>query len=276
MRLGITVVWPNVLLASVFAPSAQAAFVTFNTASDLSAFNQRDEFQFRPFAWSAGGGVGETGSLVMVGLGSYATYAERSFEMRSPGATLTVSTYFKTKDVGTIQPGMAHTYGQIYLTREPDDYFFTDDSAYVAFESTADADHIVGGSLPAGGGSFPRFEATLPPGTVRPLTWYELKVEYQNLGHSRLGWSIDVNEYGADGTAFVGNILTSRHETEDPLGFTVNSAIYAGIGSERSSTSAIDNFAVFVPEVSTFNLLMCGATVLILRKTYRGTVLRRR
>lgn len=227
-----------------FVATAPAVLVEFSSPTDLSLFNQN----VTTFTWSGTAGIGGSGGLTSPG-SQEATYAAQSFELMQPNDTINVSTFFKTGDIGTVGSGFLETYGEVYLTPNPNGYPFDDHAAFVEIRRNSSNDSISGGPLPKGGGSFPGFTVNFPVGTIQSDRWYKLGVEYKHLASGQLGWNINVEDFGDTGTAALGSVMSATQTTVDSLGLRFDPTLYAGFSAVGGSTrvAAVDNFAVVAP-----------------------------
>ena len=234
------------ILSSSSAVGASATVVEFSTPGDLSLFNQNNGGGL--LVWSSGAGVGGGGGLTTPGFHE-ATYASESFTLNQPDDVITVSTFFKTGQIGTVGSGFRESYGEVYLTPNSDGYPFDDDTAFVEIGRTSQNDLISGGPLQAGGGSFPGFTVNFPVGTLQSSRWYKLGVEYKLLASNQLGWDIHVEDYGDSGLSSLGDVMSSNRVTPDTLGLRFDPTLYAGFSAIGGSdvVTAVDNFAVAVP-----------------------------
>lgn len=226
---------------------ASAVVVDFDNSSDLLLFNRRDEFQYNPIQWNSTGGVGNSGSLDVSTI-HVATYSAESFGMTSVGQEIVVSTFFQVTNPDP-DPGFSTSFGEVYLTTDPTGYPQASNTAFVSLRRDSSADSFFGGALPMGGGSFSGFSVDFPKGTLLGGNWYELRVNYYNAGFQTIGWEIDVNDYGADGLAFAGTVMSTSQTTSDGLGFTTDSTLYGGFATNWGGATAVDNFAVNPPPV---------------------------
>jgi len=224
--------------------SAPAVLFEFSSPSDLSQFNQN----VTTFNWSGTAGVGGTGGLIANG-GREATYAAQSFEMMQANDTITLSTFFKTGNIAPVGAGFLETYGEVYLTPNPDGYPFDDAAAFVEIRRDSGNDSINGGPLPQGGGSYPGFGVDYPVGTLQANRWYKLGVEYTHLSSGQLGWDVTLEDFGDSGATSLGAVMTASQVTSDTLGLRFDPTLYAGFSAVGGSTrvAAVDNFSVEVP-----------------------------
>lgn len=232
------------VLCLSWTASASALLVEFSSPSDLSQFNQN----VTTFTWSGTAGIGGGGGLTANG-GREATYAAQSFEMMQANDTITLSTFFKTGNIAPVGAGFRETYGEVYLTPNPNGYPFDDAVAFVEINRDSSNDSISAGPLPQGGGSYPGFSVDYPVGTLQANRWYKLGVEYKHLSSGQLGWNINVEDFGDSGAASLGAVMTASQATSDTLGFRFDPTLYAGFSAVGGSTrvAAVDNFAVEVP-----------------------------
>ncbi|NOY40915.1 MAG: PEP-CTERM sorting domain-containing protein [Planctomycetes bacterium] len=226
---------------------ASAVVIDFDNSSDLLLFNRRDEFQYNPMQWSSTGGVGNSGSLDVSSIHA-TTYSAESFGMTSVGQEIVVSTFFQVTDPDPA-PGFSTNFGEVYLTTDPTGYPQASNTAFVSIRRDSSSDSFFGGALPIGGGSFSGFSVDFPKGTLLGGNWYELRVTYYNASFQTIGWEVDVNDYGADGLAFAGTVMSTSQTTSDGLGFTTDSTLYGGFATNWGGATAVDNFAVNPPPV---------------------------
>ncbi|WP_146574452.1 hypothetical protein [Botrimarina hoheduenensis] len=152
-----------------------------------------------------------------------------------------MSSFFKIKDPGTIGSGSSVGYGEVYLSKEQEGW----DSAVasVTLRETSQGVGLFGGPIPAGGGSFPGFSPYFSGVSILPNHWYELRVDYEHLG-SQIGWEVNVNDYGLDGTTFVGNTLNFVDQTPDSIGLLSDSTLYGGFTVSQGGIAFVDNFSI--------------------------------
>ncbi len=221
------------------ASAAGALEVDFEVASDLNGFLRRNEFQWLPINWTSSGGVGNSPAL-LVSRPHDTTYNAATFEMTEVGSKLAVSAFFKTSNFGPTGPGSAISFGEVYLSKEPEGW--NSAVASVSVDQTSLGVRLWGGPIPAGGGSFPGFSPQFGQGLILPNRWYELNVEYEKLAGFQIGWDIEVNDYGDDGLNFVATTISSTQVTPDTQSFTSDATLYAGFTASTSGTAYVDNF----------------------------------
>lgn len=238
-------VWLGWLLLTFdWTATASAVLVDFSSPADLSQFNQN----VTTFNWSGTAGIGGSGGLTANG-SLEATYSTQSFELMQANDTINVSSFFKTGTIGTVGSGFLETYGEVYLTPNPNGYPFDDAAAFVELRRNSSNDSISGGPLPKGGGSYPGFTVNFPVGTLQSDRWYKLGVEYKHLSSGQLGWNINVEDFGDTGAASLGSVMTAVQTTVDSLGDRFDPTLYAGFSAPGGSDRvvAVDSFAVDVP-----------------------------
>jgi hypothetical protein len=233
----------------------------FSAAADLALLSRRDVSFWSPIQWSANGGIDDSGAL-----GISAThdsiYSASSVAFEDVGSQIVLSAFFRTTDPGVVNQGNYFSYAEVYLTRSPTGYRFTDNTAFVHVDVLSDHERIWGGPLPTGGGSFAGFTEEFPRGTITPGHWYELRVKYERLSGDRIGWQIDFNDYGIDGLNYLKTDISSTQQTPDGLGITTDPTLYAGFRADAGVTLAIDNFSLL--EVAEPNSTVLLLSILVL------------
>lgn len=216
----------------------------FDSIAQLSDFNDSSRFNRTPILWQTSAGVGGSPGLAPTALHA-TTFADESFDFSTFGAEISVSSFFRTGLLEPIPLGNFETYGEVYLTDAADGFPSENDTAFVEIRRDNGADGFSAGPLQAGGGSFPGFSVDYPVGTLLSNRWYQIDVTYTNEGNGLLGWDINVNDYGADGTQFGGTIMSDTRTTTERIGFTNEPDLYAGfsaIGFGR--VTGVDNFFI--------------------------------
>jgi hypothetical protein len=242
--------------------SLYGAQLDFNAASQLDEFNQRDEAQWYPIDWASSGGINNSGALVP-SRAHDATYKGETFDLRAPASRVIVSTFFKTTQYSLPGPSQSFSFGEVYLSRNDTGWFGAAATLNVSQHPTA---ILLVGSIGLGGGTVGAFTPSFPSDVVQPQRWYELRVAFENINNTHLGWDIELNDYGADGLAYLGTVIASQHQTANTLGFLGEATLHAGFAATPAGVAAVDNFsAVAVPEPAGCTLLLgaaawCGAT----------------
>jgi hypothetical protein len=268
---GIGVLTGRILVAATLISlggihAAEAFEVDFNSSSVLSQLSRRNQAQFFPMSWGPGTGI--SGSGAMTPSGAHQTvHAAQSTAFAGVGSKLELSAFFKTKDPGVIGPSNSASYAELYLTRSPAGYRFTDHSAFVQVDVLAGGERIFGGPIQTGGGSFPGFSVNYPLGTVTQGNWYKLSIVYEYVALNQIGWNIRFDDYGSDGLAYQRTAIASSQVTPDFLGITTDPTLYAGFGCSSQVCGAIDNLAlVIVPEPSGIALVLVVSALIADRR----------
>lgn len=267
-----------VLASAVLVSTHTAASpinVTFDNVSDLARFSQ--EFASVPISLNTTGGVAGSGGIET----SYnnVTFSEQGFDFSDISDSIYVSLLFKPTALPYLQRQTGSDFAKIYLVPGPNNFQFSSRSAFVEFGRVNDGfgfvgERIFGGPLQVGGGSFPGFQQLLPDGLIATDHWYEFQVGFKNQGTS-IGWDILVNDFGADGTHFVSNVLSLTKIT--PLGIqplTGDSSVFVGIS--LTENQIYDNLRMdtapmvaVVPEPGTLPLVALAVLSFIVSKRIR-------
>lgn len=175
-------------------------------------------------------------------------FKAKSFDFSKISTSITVSAFFKVLADQPLAPQMGRSYGEVYLVPSVSELEGGINKVFVEFrtnssETGALTDNIFGGSLAAPGGAFPGFSRDYPQGTFKSGLWYELRVTYTNLG-SKIRYDILINEYDANGLAFIQNVVNTSETTADSFGLAKDSEVFAGFAFEVSSAKAVDDFSV--------------------------------
>ncbi|WP_146589850.1 hypothetical protein [Posidoniimonas polymericola] len=218
------------------------------------------DFHGYPVITGGDSGVGGTASLEIYGTVD-ATYNAKSFALSNVGDTIGVSTFFRTGVLETLGSGFFTTYGEVFLTDEPDGVVYSNDAAFVEFGRDSTADFLRAGPLQAGGGSYPGFSEDFSVGTLQDNRWYKLGLELEHLGSGDIGWEVSLEDFGAGGDASLGVVMSASRTIRDNLGLKFDPALYAGFTARggQDHVTAVDNFAVEVPGGSS-NELVIGPT----------------
>lgn len=277
-RLGAARFLMAALASAVLVSTHTAASpitVTFDNASDLARFNQ--EYASVPISLNTAGGIAGSGGIQA----SYnnATFSERSFDFTDNSDSVYVSLMFKPTALPYLQRQTSSDFAKIYLVPGPNNFQSSSPSAFVEFGRVNDGfgfvgERIFGGPLQVGGGSFPGFQQLIPDGLIASDHWYEFQVGFKNQGTS-IGWDILINDFGADGTHFVANVLSLTKTT--PLGIqplTGDSSVFAGIsltGNQIYDNLRLDTAPIVaaIPEPGTLPLVALAVFSFIVSKRIR-------
>ncbi|MEL6106727.1 MAG: PEP-CTERM sorting domain-containing protein [Planctomycetota bacterium] len=244
------------LVAFLFllASEATSAVVDFDSASDLDQFVGQNQFQFTPITHSENGGVGGSGGLLVSGR-HRAGFIGETVNLSQPNTSVVISTFFKIQDPGDVPSNSFFTLGDAVLSRSF--AWWNNDrlSASLSSSSTELSLSFTQSTGNTGTGVGQRFSRDL----VNFGNWYELRAQFDSLPGSRIGWSLDFNDYGADGTTFQGNAISFQANTNDNNGVFADTTLFAGFSGVDQSMTFIDNFSITtIPEPSSLFALLIG------------------
>ncbi len=249
--------------------TCQATTIDYNSSTDLFYFSRQNYGSYSPIAWSPGYGIGPSGSLVTSTAHASTLTSSRAFN--HPGDTIYISQFFHAGDLSGLMPGFFGTYHETYLVHTASEFGNYDAHLFVSLESTSSVDRIEGGTLQAGGGSFPGFTFNFTKGTIRADHWYDFQVAFTNLG-GQIQYGVRIDDYGLDGLNFLGTVFKHVTQTPDTQGFAADASLYPGFVVTGNGAHAVDNFSLdpfLVPEPASGWLLAQAAVLAMVVTTLR-------